>query len=73
MKGLILKVRNEDVFEIQLIKIKLFLLTVRIDRINRHLEETSKKIKLFLQTLEANIYFNLIQEDFYSHIELVYL
>lgn len=67
-REMILRVRNEDVFPIQLIKIKFFILTLKLSQLMGKGVPLAKKIKLFLQTVEANIFFPLIQEDFMSCI-----
>ena len=35
--------------------------------------ETVKKIKLFIERIEKNMFYSLLQEDFYSYLQKIYL
>jgi CCR4-NOT transcriptional regulation complex NOT5 subunit len=75
LQQLFQRIRNEDIYEIQFIKIKMFLVSLnhRNSAKGEREEERRRKIQLFLQRLENNVYYPLLQEDFYSQLENIYL
>lgn len=68
IRDLLQQTRNEDIFEIQVIKIKFFLLSLSHPELQCKTSLSLKKVGLFLEAVEMNPFYALLQEDYYSQL-----
>ena len=74
VNALLLEIHESDRLEINLIKIKVYLLTIRWQKSRKNLPaKVISRSELFLEQLRGSALFDAIAADYYSHIEQLYL
>lgn len=74
VNALLLEIHESDRLEINLIKIKVYLLTIRWQESRKNLPaKVISRSELFLEQLRGSALFDAIAADYYSHIEQLYL
>lgn len=74
VNALLLEIHESDRMEINLIKIKVYLLTIRWQESRKNLPaKIISRSELFLEQLRSSLLFDAIAADYYSHIEQLYL
>lgn len=74
MNALLLEIHEIDRMEINLIKIKVYILTIRWQESKKTIPvKVISRSELFLEQLRGSPLFDSIAADYYSHIEQLYL